>query len=276
MPARDQRDSLLVVHPHPAERLTDVARGGHRVGHRGRPLRVDVDQPHLGGRQGVVQIPDATVSFVGEPRGLRTPVGLVGLPHVCPATGEPERREAHRLQRAIAREDHQVGPGDLEAILLLHRPQQPARLVQVAVVRKAVQGGEALHPRAGAAPAVTDAVGAGAVPGHPQHERSVMAEVGGPPVLRGGQHLVHIACQLVEIQGQEFLGVVEVLVQRIGRTAGPSQGLQVEPAGPIELVPACRGVIAPLERPAHAHGLVVGPVDVSVRALGHWPSFRAL
>ena len=81
-----------------------------------------------------------------EPGALGAPVDVVvGLEDVGPAAGEAEGREAHRLQRAVAREDHQVGPGDRAAVLLLHRPQQPARLVEVAVVRPAVQGREALH-----------------------------------------------------------------------------------------------------------------------------------
>src|SRR3984957_16467394 len=40
VPARDQRDRLLVVHRHPAERLADVARRGDRVRVAVRALRV--------------------------------------------------------------------------------------------------------------------------------------------------------------------------------------------------------------------------------------------
>jgi hypothetical protein len=46
----------------------------------------------------------------------------------------------------VAGEDHQVGPGDLVAVLLLDRPEQAARLVEVAVVRPAVERREALLP----------------------------------------------------------------------------------------------------------------------------------
>jgi hypothetical protein len=55
----------------------------------------------------------------------------------------------------VAGEDHQVGPGDLVAVFLLDRPQQAARLVEVAVVRPAVERRKALRaPRATAAIAV--------------------------------------------------------------------------------------------------------------------------
>ena len=51
--AGDQRDGLLVVHRHPAERLADVAGRGERVRVAVRALRVDVDEAHLdGGRAG--------------------------------------------------------------------------------------------------------------------------------------------------------------------------------------------------------------------------------
>ena len=56
-----------------------------------------------------------------------------------------------------------VGPGQLLAVLLLHRPEQAAGLVEVAVVRPRVQRGEAL--RAGAAAATAGGGRAGPDPG---------------------------------------------------------------------------------------------------------------
>src|SRR5664280_2817256 len=50
--------------------------------------------------------------------------------------------------------------------IFLDGPEQTARLVQVAVVGPAVEGGEALLATAGTATAVADAVGARAVPRH--------------------------------------------------------------------------------------------------------------
>src|SRR5436190_1088739 len=85
-------------------------------------------------------------------------------PAISATAGEAECLEAHRFERDVAGENHQVGPGDFPAVLLLDRPQQPARLVEVRVVRPAVERGEALLPGAGAAAAVRDAVGTRTVP----------------------------------------------------------------------------------------------------------------
>ena len=192
--AGDQRDRLLVVHRHPAERLADVAGRGQRVGLAVGALGVDVDQAHLDGGERLLELAVAAVALVAQPGLLGTPVDvLVGLPDVGAATAEAEGLEAHRLQRDVAGQDHQVGPRQLLAVLLLDRPQQAAGLVEVAVVGPAVERREALLPGARAAAAVADPVGAGAVPRHPDHEGAVVAEVGGPPVLRGGQHLLDVA-----------------------------------------------------------------------------------
>src|SRR5262249_48608132 len=109
-------------------------------------------------------------AFVPQPCALGTPVKLFGLPNVGAAAAETERLEVHRLQRDVAGENHQIGPGDFPAVFLLDGPQQPARLVEVRVVRPAVEGREALLARAGAAAAVSDAVGARAVPRHADHQ----------------------------------------------------------------------------------------------------------
>ncbi len=158
--AGDQRDGLLVVHGHAEERLADVPGRRDRVGIAVRTFRIDVDQAHLHGAERLGKLAFAAVALVAEPGALRTPEQLFRLPHVGAAAGEPERLEAHRLERDVAGQDHQVGPGDLAAVLLLDRPQQPARLVEVGVVRPRVERREALLAGAGAAAAVGDAVGA--------------------------------------------------------------------------------------------------------------------
>ena len=127
----------------------------------------------------------------------------------------------------VAGEDQQVGPGDLPAVLLLDRPEQPARLVEVRVVGPAVERGEALRAAAAAAAAVGDAVRAGGVPRHPDEERPVVAVVGRPPVLRRRHHLDEVPLQRVDVEGLELLGVVEVLAQRVGLRASAGGG----PAG---------------------------------------------
>src|SRR6185295_13973151 len=131
-------------------RLADVPGRGQRVGDAVRTFGVDIDKAHLDRSERVLELPVTGVALVAEPGVLGAPVDvLVWLPDVRPAAGEAEGLEAHRLQGTVARKDHQVGPRDLAAVLLLDRPQQPTRLVEVAVVRPTVQGCEALHAGAG-------------------------------------------------------------------------------------------------------------------------------
>ena len=182
--AGNQRDGLFVVHRHAEERLADVLGRRERVRIAVRPFRIDVDEAHLHGAERLGELAFAAVAFVAEPGALRTPEQLFGLPDVGAAAGEAERLEAHRFQRDVAGENHQVGPRDLAAVLLLDRPQQPARLVEVGVVRPAVERREALLTGAGAAAAVGDAVGARAVPRHADHQAAIVTEIGRPPFLR--------------------------------------------------------------------------------------------
>ena len=161
--AGDQRDRLLVVHRHARESLADVAGRSERIRLAVRAFRVDVDQAHLHGAEVTREFAVAAVALVRQPLAFGTPVDvLVRLPDVLATAAEAERLEAHRLQRDVAGEDHQVGPGDLLAVFLLDRPQQPARLVEVRVVGPAVERRETLLTGAGAAAAVADAIGAGA------------------------------------------------------------------------------------------------------------------
>ena len=105
---------------------------------------------------------------------------------------KPKVLQTRRLERAVAGEDHEVGPRDLLAVLLLDRPEQAAGLVEVGVVGPAVERREALRAVGRAAAAVGHAVGAGAVPRHADEERAVVAPVGRPPVLRGRHDLVDV------------------------------------------------------------------------------------
>ena len=68
-------------------------------------LGVHVDEAHLHRAERVGEIALAAVALVAEPRVLRAPEDLVGLPHVLTSEAEPERLEAHRLQRDVAGED---------------------------------------------------------------------------------------------------------------------------------------------------------------------------
>ena len=102
------------------------------------------------------------------------------------------------------------------AVLLLDRPQQAARLVEVDVVGPAVERGEALLAAAGASSAIIDAVGSGGVPGHADEERPIVAEVRRPPVLRVSHQLDQVLLQRLVVEVLEFLRVVELLAHRVG------------------------------------------------------------
>src|SRR5439155_23943608 len=130
-----------------------------------------------------------------KPGALGHPEDLVGIPATLPPKAQAERLEAHRFISTVAGEDDQVGPGDLVAVLLFHRPEQPARLVEARVVGPAVEGSKALHAGAATAPAVGDAVRAPGMPRHPDEERPVVTVVGLPPVLRRRHHFRDIPLQ---------------------------------------------------------------------------------
>jgi len=272
--ARDQRDRLLVVHRHPRERLADITSRGGRVGIAVGPLRVDVDEPHLHRAERRFELAITRVTLVAEPLGLRAPVDvLIRLPDVLATTGETERLKAHRLQGDVAGQHHQVRPRQVLAVLLLDRPQQPAGLVEVRVVRPAIQRREALLTGPRAATAVADAIRPGAVPRHPDHERAVVTVIGRPPVLRRRQDVRDVPLDLAEVQGFECRGVVEFLAQRIGHGRVLGKDFQVQPVRPPPPVPPAlrrvRGAIV-RNRTAADGGLVVHLSNNCVRTSGHW------
>ena len=124
---------------------------------------------------------------------------------------ETESLEAHGLESAVPGQDHQVGPGNLPAVLGLDRPEQAACFVQVGVVGPTVEGGEALGTVPRPTTSVVNAVGAGTVPGHADEERPVVTVVGGPPVLGGRHHLDDVGLYRREVQALELCRVVEHL-----------------------------------------------------------------
>src|SRR5581483_7746187 len=119
------------------------------------------------------------------PGSLLAPIDvLIRLPHVLATTTETEGLEPHRFQSNVAGENHQIGPRDLTAILLLDRPEQTTRLVQADVVRPAIEWREPLLTSTAPAAAIPGPVGPRAVPGHADEQRPVVTEVRRPPVLR--------------------------------------------------------------------------------------------
>src|ERR1700746_347528 len=90
----------------------------------------------------------------------------IGVPNVGASAGETERLEAHGFEGDIAGEDHQIGPRDLFAVLLLNRPQEAPCSIEVYVVRPAVEWSEPLLTSAATAATVKSAIRTGAVPRH--------------------------------------------------------------------------------------------------------------
>src|SRR5262249_19563143 len=120
-----------------------------------------------------------------HPFVFESPVDIeIRLPDICTSTGEAEGLEAHRFERDVARENHQVSPRDFFAILLLDRPQQPASAVEVYVVGPTIERGKTLLASASTSATVTNTVCACTVPRHANEQRTVMAEVCRQPVLR--------------------------------------------------------------------------------------------
>ena len=233
MPAGDEGDRLLVVHCHARERLANIPGRGKRTRDAVGPLGIHVDQAHLHRAERIGELPVTAVALVSEPGVLGSPVDvLFGLPDVRAPATETERLETHRLEGDVPGENHEVGPGDLPAVLLFDRPEQAARLVEVRVVGPAVERGEALRARAATAAAVVDAVGAGAVPRHPNEERPVVAVVSRPPVLRRRHHLFDVRLHGIEVEALELRRVVElhahwidqrgVLAERRADSTGPA------------------------------------------------------
>ena len=225
----DERDGLFVIHGHTRKGVADIASRGERVGLAVRALGIDVDQAHLDGAERVGELAVAGVALVAEPFGFRTPVDVfLRFPDVGTAAGEAEGLEAHGLEGDVAGEDHEVSPGDLLAVLLLERPEEATGLVEIGVVRPAVQRGEAQRAVTGAATTIGDAVGAGAMPGHADEEGAVVAVVGRPPFLRIGHQRGEVFAQGFEVELLEFFGVVEARVERIALRGVLTEDVQVE------------------------------------------------
>src|SRR3984957_5915541 len=186
--AGDQSDGFFVVHRHPREGFTNILGCLEWIGNAFRAFRIDINEAHRGGAEWAREIAFTRITLVrSHPGRLMTPVDVkVWFPNVSTPAGETKRLESHGFEGDITGEDHQVGPRDLFAVLLLDRPQQAPRSIEVYVVRPAVEWSETLLTSAAAAATVKSAIRTGAVPRHANEQRTVVAEVGRPPVLRVG------------------------------------------------------------------------------------------
>jgi hypothetical protein len=238
MATRDQRDRFLVIHSHAGKGLANVAGRGNGVRIAVRAFRIHVDKTHLHCRQRVGEIPLSGIARIGSQPFLFSSPGnvVVGLPHVRTAAGEAEGFESHRFEGDIAGEDHKVGPGNPAAVLLLDRPEQTTCLLEVRVIRPAIEGRIALLTPAAAAAAVTCSIRAGAVPRHADEQRTVMSEIGRPPVLGVGHDRRKIPLQCPKVEALELLGVVEIRVHRVGLGGMLMQQVQRQVCRPPVLV----------------------------------------
>ena len=213
--------------------------GRQRIRVAARALGIDVDEAHLGGAEGRNQLSLLVAAIGSQPLALGAPVHVFRLPGVNTAAGEAQGLEAHRVHGHRAGEDQQVGPGNLAAVFLLDRPEQAVRLVQVGVVRPTVERGEALQAAVRSAPAVDRPVGARAVPGHSNEERTVVTEVRGPPVPGGRHQLFELGLNRIQVQAFELFGIVEVLTEGTRSLGVPAQWIEVQAVRPPVLVVRC-------------------------------------
>jgi hypothetical protein len=159
----------------------------------------------------------AVADVATEPGGLGAPIDVVvRFPDIRAAAAEAERLESHRFEGDVAGENHEIGPGNLAAVFLLDRPEEPASFVEADVVWPTIERGESLLPPAAAATPVARAVSAGRVPRHANEQWPVVPKIGRPPILRVGHEGREVFLQRGEIEALEFFGVVEVLAHGIG------------------------------------------------------------
>ena len=85
-----------------------------------------------------------------------------------------------------------------------------------------------------------------------------MAEVGRPPLLRGRHELDEIGPQSVDIEGLDFLGVVEILVTGVDDIGIMLQHFEIGLVGPP--VP----VSAAFDRRLHHRAPAIGPTPLLV------------
>ena len=171
-----------------------------RVGLALRALGVDVDQAHGDGGEVALLEVERGRRRRSARRRARCPPGPQKTSWGCQVSSRPKAKpnvfRPMSSWATLPASTSRSAQESVAAVLLLDRQQQAAGLVQVGVVRPAVERGEALRALAAATAAVGDAVGAGRVPRHADEQRAVVAPVGRPPVLRGAHDLGDVALEL--------------------------------------------------------------------------------
>ena len=118
-------------------------------------------------------------------------------------------------------------------------PQQAAGFVEVAVVGPAIEGRKALATGAGTTTTVTDAIGAGGVPGHADEQRSVVPVISRPPLLAVAHHCPDIGFDCGEVECFDGMLVVEI-TKGVGSGVVLAQDVKVEGIWPPILVLGAR------------------------------------
>ena len=254
-----QGGGFLVIHGHAGEGLAHLCSGLQRVRLAVDAFRVDVDETHLHGGERVfhrIGLADILVAVVGrcQPFLLGTPVGVdLRMPDVLAAETEAEGLQAHVFIGDRAGEKDQVSPGDGIAVFFLERPEQPACLVEVAVVRPRVERRKTDIAGAAAATAVGKTVGAGRVPGEADHQAAIVTIVCRPPVLAVGQQRMHVLLQGLDIELFQLIAIAEILAERIGLGVMLVQNFQVERFRPPGHDTAARDGVATVHDGAFSH-----------------------
>ncbi len=238
MTAAGQSRSFLVVHGHAGKGLADLSCGLERIRLTVHALGVHIDQAHLHGGEGVFhggRVLDALITAVtgGQPFLFRAPIGVfLGVPDIFAAKGEAKGFEAHGFIGHVACEQDQVGPAQLVAVFLFDRPEDAARLVEVAVVGPAVERGKADVAMATAAAPIGQTVRARRMPCEADHQPAVMAPISGPPVLAVGHQRLDVGLDGLEVEGLDLFGIVEIRPERIGFLVVLVQDIEVQGLGP--------------------------------------------
>ncbi len=217
--AAGERGSFLVIHCHAGKGFADFKCGLRRIERALDTLRIDVDEAHLHSRKRILQrvrLGVVVIAVAAQPFLFGAPIGVdFGMPDVRAAKGEAVGFQAHGFIRNRARQDDQVGPGNLVAVFLFDRPQQAAGLVEVAIVRPGIERSEADIARTATAATVGQTVGTCRVPGKADHQAAIMAIVGRPPFLifrhQGGQ----VFLQRCEVERLDLLAIVKVFAERV-------------------------------------------------------------
>ena len=125
MTAGNQSHGFFVIHGHAIERFANVLSRGKRIRLAVWSLWVHVDQSHLNSGERILKLPVSRVTLVSQPLAFGSPIDvLLRFPDIFATTGESKRFQTHRLEGNISGQDHQIGPRDLVAVLLLDRPEE--------------------------------------------------------------------------------------------------------------------------------------------------------